>query len=78
LHGHRYFSSTQSAESVGRDSKHIFKGSRKMKLIVKTGTDGNLFDQRAGLLEPFGGEVHFKPHQKLVWALMVVAFKKPA
>ena len=49
-----------------------------MKLVAETGAFGNLLDQRAGLLEPFGGEVHFQAHQKLVWALMVVALEQAA
>ena len=49
-----------------------------MKLVAETGAFGNLLDQRAGLLKPSGGEVHLQVHQKLVWALTVVALKQPA
>jgi hypothetical protein len=49
-----------------------------MELVAETGAFGNLLDQRAGLLKPFGGEVHFQAHQKLVWALVVVTLEQPA
>ena len=49
-----------------------------MKLVAEAGAFGNLLDQRAGLPQPPGGEVHFQAHQKLVWALVVVALEQPA
>ena len=49
-----------------------------MELVAEAGALGDLLDQRAGLLKPFGGELHLQVHQKLVWALMVIALKQPA
>ena len=49
-----------------------------MELVAETGAFGNLLDQRAGLLEPTGGKVHFQAHQELVWALVIVTLKQPA
>ena len=49
-----------------------------MELVAKTSAFGNLFDQRAGLLKPFGGEVHFQAQQKLVWALVMMALEQTA
>ena len=49
-----------------------------MELVAETGAFGNLFDQRAGLLKPLGGKIHFQANQKLVWTLVVVTLKQPA
>src|ERR1039457_613896 len=49
-----------------------------MELVAEAGAFGNLLDQRAGLLEPFGGAVHLQAHQKLVWTLAVVTLEQPA
>lgn len=38
----------------------------------------DLFDQRAGLLQTFGGEIKFKPEQVLIWALILRAPEQPA
>jgi hypothetical protein len=50
---------SQSAECVWGDAEDVFEGAGEMELIAEAGAFGNLLDQCAGLLEPFGGEVHF-------------------
>ena len=52
-------SSTKSLEDIGRDAQDAFEGARKMELVLEAGPFGNLLDQRSGLLQPLGGEVHF-------------------
>ena len=49
-----------------------------MKLVAKSGAFRYLLDQRIGLLQPFRRQIHFQTHQKLIWALMIVALEKPA
>src|ERR1017187_5301390 len=68
----------QPAENIGRNSQHAFEGAGEVKLIAETGAFGDLLDQRAGLLQPLGGEIHFEAQQKLVWAFVIVALEQAA
>ena len=70
--------SAQASKGVRRNAQDVFERARKMKLIPKSRAFRHLFDQRAWLFQPLRRQIHFEPHQKFIWALVVVPLKKPA
>ncbi len=49
-----------------------------MKLVGKPGFLGDLFDQRCGRLQPFGGALHFEAKEESVRSFLIVPLEQPA
>lgn len=62
LKGDPLRTSAQPPEIIGRQSEDVFERARKMKGIPKASFLGNLFDQRAGVLQPLSREIHLEAH----------------
>ena len=69
---------TPFPERVRRQAEHGLERAREMERVAEAGLLGHLFDQRAGLLQPLGGQVHFQSQQILIGALVVVPPEQPA